>query len=77
MLVQIGFKFLESLIEGLETDTGVGGNSIAVGDFAHLAQEFTGGIVLHHHHAHRILHVPNIGGTGRTPRLAAISSCSI
>ena len=56
VLVQIGFKLLQSLIKRPEADAGVRRRGVTVSDAPHLAEQLARRIVLKHHHPHRILH---------------------
>ena len=55
VLMQIGLKFSQGLIQRLVADTGVLRRGVAVADLSQFVQQISGGVVFHRHHPHRIL----------------------
>jgi len=56
VLVKIGFKISERLVQRLVADTRIAWSGIATAGFAHGTQCVASGVVLVFHHGYRVLH---------------------
>ena len=56
VLVEIGFKICQGLVQSLVADAGIAGRRISCAGLTHRAQSIARGVVFVHHHGHGILH---------------------